>query len=231
MAGFSRRLIELFESFGLPLTVLLNSACYDHCPELVSAFSRCGDEIVAHGRTNSEHPNGMSEEEERATIAEVTAARGQEQEPRTHPKQRLHSAKPMLPTSKSTRRSPSTRRRSALHSWRPTSPGFISATPSLPRATPPPQPKPCNTSMTPNSPNSQTYGSSPESRCRPRISQFGTLRLMPPAVTSDHVCRWCKAGQFRAGWRAEIRRSPANEIKHLRKVNHFSLYGARFESL
>lgn len=68
------RLIELFESFGLPLTVLLNSACYDHCPELVSAFSKRGDEIVAHGRTNSEHPNGMSEEEERATIAEVTAA-------------------------------------------------------------------------------------------------------------------------------------------------------------
>jgi allantoinase len=26
------RLLELFEEFGLPLSVLLNTACYDHCP-------------------------------------------------------------------------------------------------------------------------------------------------------------------------------------------------------
>ena len=67
------RLIELFEEYGLPLTVLLNSACYDHCPELVAAHRRRGDEIVAHGRTNSEHQNGMDEATERALIAEVTA--------------------------------------------------------------------------------------------------------------------------------------------------------------
>ncbi|MBS7537358.1 polysaccharide deacetylase family protein [Ancylobacter lacus] len=67
------RLIELFEEYGLPLTVLLNSACYDHCPELIAAHRRRGDEIVAHGRTNSEHPNGMDEATERAAIAEVTA--------------------------------------------------------------------------------------------------------------------------------------------------------------
>ncbi|MBS9475825.1 polysaccharide deacetylase family protein [Ancylobacter radicis] len=67
------RLIELFEEYGLPLTVLLNSACYDHCPELVAAHRRRGDEIVAHGRTNSEHQNGMDEASERAIIAEVTA--------------------------------------------------------------------------------------------------------------------------------------------------------------
>ena len=68
------RLLELFESYKLPLSVLLNTACYDHCSELVHAFSARGDEIVAHGKTNSEHPNGMSIEDERSLIAEVTAA-------------------------------------------------------------------------------------------------------------------------------------------------------------
>ncbi len=68
------RLLELFESYKLPLSVLLNTACYDHCAELVDAFSARGDEIVAHGKTNSEHPNGMTVEDERSLIAEVTAA-------------------------------------------------------------------------------------------------------------------------------------------------------------
>jgi polysaccharide deacetylase len=68
------RLLELFEEYGLPLSILLNTACYDHCPELIKAFSERGDEIVAHGHTNSEHPNDLSVDEERAVIEEVTAA-------------------------------------------------------------------------------------------------------------------------------------------------------------
>ena len=68
------RLIELFDHYRLPLSVLLNTACYDHCPELVAAFRRRGHEIVAHGRTNSEHQNGMSEDDERTLIREVTDA-------------------------------------------------------------------------------------------------------------------------------------------------------------
>ena len=68
------RLIELFDRYRLPASVLLNTACYDHCPELVAAFRRRGDEIVAHGRTNSEHQNGLSEEDERMLIREVTDA-------------------------------------------------------------------------------------------------------------------------------------------------------------
>lgn len=68
------RLLELFEEYGLPLSVLLNTACYDHCPELIAAFRARGDEIVAHGRTNSENANGMSEADERQLIAEVTDA-------------------------------------------------------------------------------------------------------------------------------------------------------------
>jgi allantoinase len=68
------RLLELFEEYKLPLSVLLNTACYDHCSELIAAFRARGDEIVAHGRTNSENANGMSEADERALIAEVTEA-------------------------------------------------------------------------------------------------------------------------------------------------------------
>lgn len=68
------RLIELFEEYGLPLTVLLNTECYDHCPDLVAAFRRRGDEIVAHGRTNSEHQNGLAREGEARLIADATDA-------------------------------------------------------------------------------------------------------------------------------------------------------------
>ena len=72
VGGF--RLIELFEEFGLPLSVLLNTECYEHCPELVAAFRARGDEIVAHGRTNSENQNGLAEADERTLIGEVTNA-------------------------------------------------------------------------------------------------------------------------------------------------------------
>jgi peptidoglycan/xylan/chitin deacetylase (PgdA/CDA1 family) len=68
------RLIDLFNRYHLPLSVLLNTSCYDHCPDLVAAFRARGDEIVAHGRTNSEHQNGMSEDAERSLIREATAA-------------------------------------------------------------------------------------------------------------------------------------------------------------
>lgn len=72
VGGF--RLIKLFDEFKFPMSVLLNTACYDHCPELVAAHRARGDEIVAHGHTNSEHQNGMSEDDERKLIAEVTNA-------------------------------------------------------------------------------------------------------------------------------------------------------------
>jgi len=68
------RLLELFDEYRLPLSVLLNTACYEHCPELVAAHRRRGDEIVAHGRTNSEHQNGLEVEAERRLIAEATQA-------------------------------------------------------------------------------------------------------------------------------------------------------------
>jgi peptidoglycan/xylan/chitin deacetylase (PgdA/CDA1 family) len=68
------RLAELAREAGVPLTVLLNASCYAHCPELVREMKGRDGEIVAHGLTNSTHPNGMGEEEERAMIEEVTRA-------------------------------------------------------------------------------------------------------------------------------------------------------------
>ena len=68
------RLLDLFGEHRIPPTVLLNSECYDHCPELVEAYRGAGAEIVGHGRTNSQQPNDLDPVEERAMIAEVTDA-------------------------------------------------------------------------------------------------------------------------------------------------------------
>jgi peptidoglycan/xylan/chitin deacetylase (PgdA/CDA1 family) len=68
------RLIELLDKLALPATVLLNSAMYDHAPQLVAAHRARGDEIAGHGRTNSERQSSLAEAEERRLIAESTAA-------------------------------------------------------------------------------------------------------------------------------------------------------------
>jgi allantoinase len=68
------RIIELCNQLCIPLSVLLNSACYDHCPEVIASLRRRGDEILGHGRTNSEHQNNFDEDGERLLIQEVTDA-------------------------------------------------------------------------------------------------------------------------------------------------------------
>ena len=50
---------------------LLNSELYDHSPEVVAAFRARGDEIVGHGRTNTEHQNDFDEAGEVALIREA----------------------------------------------------------------------------------------------------------------------------------------------------------------
>jgi len=67
------RLLRLFGAEGLPLTILLNTAMYDHAPDLVAACRAAGHEIACHGRTNSESQAGLDEAAERALIAEATA--------------------------------------------------------------------------------------------------------------------------------------------------------------
>ncbi|MBD1550528.1 polysaccharide deacetylase family protein [Pseudomonas typographi] len=66
------RILALCKELGIPLTVLLNTECYEHCPELVQALVDAGAEIVAHGRSNSEIQNGLSEEQERQLIHSAT---------------------------------------------------------------------------------------------------------------------------------------------------------------
>jgi len=67
------RLRDAFDALNLPASVLVNSSLYDEAPELIAAFRARGDEIVAHGRSNSERQGAMNEAEEAAMIAEVTA--------------------------------------------------------------------------------------------------------------------------------------------------------------
>ena len=66
------RLLELFQSLALPVTLLINSELYAVCPELIAAFRKEGAEIAAHGRTNSEHQAALAEPEERQLIDQVT---------------------------------------------------------------------------------------------------------------------------------------------------------------
>ncbi|HSD41400.1 MAG TPA: polysaccharide deacetylase family protein [Burkholderiales bacterium] len=66
------RLIELLDEHSIPAAALVNTALYDHCPEVVAAFRARGDEIVGHGRTNAERQSEMDEATERSMIDEVT---------------------------------------------------------------------------------------------------------------------------------------------------------------
>ena len=78
------RLLQLFDRLRLPISLLLNSEVYGHCPEVVAAFRKRGDEVVGHGRTNSEHQNDFDEAAEAAAIREVrdTIARHEGKPPR-----------------------------------------------------------------------------------------------------------------------------------------------------
>lgn len=62
------RCLELFNQLGLPTATLINTALYDHCPELVAAFVDRGDELVGHGHTNAERQGSFSEADERALL-------------------------------------------------------------------------------------------------------------------------------------------------------------------
>ena len=66
------RLLDLYEAYEQPLSILLNTACYDHCPELISAFVEKGHEIIAHGQTNAEHPGLMEPGVEAKMLRKVT---------------------------------------------------------------------------------------------------------------------------------------------------------------
>jgi peptidoglycan/xylan/chitin deacetylase (PgdA/CDA1 family) len=68
------RLLELFDELGLPAAHNVNAYLYETHPAVFEAIRQRGDELVGHGRTNSERPGSRPEEEERNLITEATAA-------------------------------------------------------------------------------------------------------------------------------------------------------------
>ena len=63
------RCLELFDELALPTGALINTALYDHCPELVAACVARGDELIGHGHTNSQRQAALDEPGERALLA------------------------------------------------------------------------------------------------------------------------------------------------------------------
>ena len=62
------RCLDLFDSLGMPAAALINTALYDHCPELVAACVARGDELVGHGHTNAERQASFDEAGERSLL-------------------------------------------------------------------------------------------------------------------------------------------------------------------
>jgi allantoinase len=62
------RCLDLFDELSMPAGVLLNTALYEHCPELVEAFAKRGDELIGHGHTNAERQGEMNEADERELL-------------------------------------------------------------------------------------------------------------------------------------------------------------------
>jgi allantoinase len=63
------RCLELFDRLALPAAALINTALYDHCPELVQACVTRGDELVGHGHSNAERQGTLDEAAERQLLA------------------------------------------------------------------------------------------------------------------------------------------------------------------
>lgn len=63
------RCLELFDELKLPAAALINTALYDHCPEVVVACAARGDELVGHGHSNAERQGVLDEQAERELLA------------------------------------------------------------------------------------------------------------------------------------------------------------------
>jgi peptidoglycan/xylan/chitin deacetylase (PgdA/CDA1 family) len=72
------RCLDLFEDLKLPVGAIINTALYDYCPEVVEAFVRRGDELIAHGHTNAERQSDLSEEKERELLKSCRERIGKE---------------------------------------------------------------------------------------------------------------------------------------------------------
>jgi allantoinase len=75
------RCLELFDDLQLPTGALINTALYQHCPELVAAMLTRGDELIGHGHSNAARQGAWDEGREAALLAacrdEIQARSGQ----------------------------------------------------------------------------------------------------------------------------------------------------------
>jgi allantoinase len=67
------RMLEMFNAMNMPVSVLANTAMYDYAPELMAAYRARGDEVVGHGRSNSERQSVLAPADEAQLIAAATA--------------------------------------------------------------------------------------------------------------------------------------------------------------
>jgi peptidoglycan/xylan/chitin deacetylase (PgdA/CDA1 family) len=66
------RVLDMFQQNDVPLAILLNSAVYEHAPQLMARCRSAGHEIIAHGYSNSDMMARMPEADEAAYIRKVT---------------------------------------------------------------------------------------------------------------------------------------------------------------
>ena len=66
------RLLSMFDDLKIPAQAQLNTAVYEHCPDIAPALRARGDEILGHGFSNSFEQGGLDEATETAHIREVT---------------------------------------------------------------------------------------------------------------------------------------------------------------
>jgi peptidoglycan/xylan/chitin deacetylase (PgdA/CDA1 family) len=62
------RCLELFDQLALPAGAIINTALFDHCPEVIDACIARGDELIAHGHSNAERQGEWPESRERALL-------------------------------------------------------------------------------------------------------------------------------------------------------------------
>jgi allantoinase len=72
------RCLELFDQLDLRSAAIVNTALYDHAPELMAACAQRGDELVAHGHSNARRQSEMPEESERALLTHCMQRIGRE---------------------------------------------------------------------------------------------------------------------------------------------------------
>ena len=67
------RCLDLFGALDIPVGALVNTALYDHAPQLMDAFRERGDEFIGHGHTNADRQNSFDEAGERQLIADCSS--------------------------------------------------------------------------------------------------------------------------------------------------------------